>query len=106
MSSWGHLERNIERLLRAVEPELRLPDDRKEEILAELAEEGEVLSSKDPARRLRRRIVMRNRGKLAAAAVLVIGVLVGAVLLWTGSIQPKRAKSQRDRRRLSKKSVI
>ena len=97
MSSWGHLERNIERLLRAVEPELRLPDDRKEEILAELAEEGEVLSSKDPARRLRRRIVMRNRGKLAAAAVLVIGVLVGAVLLWTGSIQPKEQIATRQK---------
>jgi hypothetical protein len=97
MSSWGHLERNIERLLRAVEPELRLPDDRKEEILAKLAEEGEVLSSKDSARRLRRRIVMRNRGKLAAAAVLAIGVLVGSILLWTGSIQSKEQIATRQK---------
>ncbi len=89
MSNRDHFERNIERLLRAVEPELKLPDEKKEEILSGLAEESEILASRDLTRRLRRRIVMRNRGKLAAAAVLVIGVLVGAAWLWNSSIQEK-----------------
>jgi hypothetical protein len=40
---------------------------------------------------------MRNRGKLAAAAVLVIGVLVGAAWLWSSSIQEREQIATRQK---------
>jgi len=81
MGSRDHLERNIERLLRAVQPELELPGDKKEEILANLVTEAEVLSSKDSAASSRRPVILRRWPILAAVAVLMIGILAGAAWL-------------------------
>lgn len=89
MSNRDHLERNIERLLRAVRPELELPEDKKEEILANLAAEAAAISSKDSAGPSPKTVLLQHPVKLAAAAVLIIGICAGAIWLWTTSPKPK-----------------
>jgi len=80
MSNRDHLERNIERLLRALPPELELPEHKKAEILANLAAEAEALSSKNSTASSRL-IILRHPATLAAAAVLMIVIFAGAVWL-------------------------
>jgi len=81
MSNRDHLERNIERLLRAVQPELEMPEEKKEEILANLAAEAAALSSKESAAPSLTAVILRHPATLAAAAVLMIGILAGAAWL-------------------------
>jgi len=89
MSNRDHLERNIERLLRAVRPELELSEDKKEEILANLAAEAAAISSKDSAGPSPKTVILQHPVKLAAAAVLIIGICAGAIWLWTASPKPE-----------------
>jgi len=81
MSNRDHLERNIERLLRAVRPELELPEEKKEEILANLAAEAAAISSKDSTGSSWTTVVLRHPATIAAAVVLMIGILAGAAWL-------------------------
>ncbi|RKY06167.1 MAG: hypothetical protein DRP65_12120, partial [Planctomycetota bacterium] len=81
MGNRDYLERNIERLLRALPPELELPEDKKKEILANLAAEAAALSSKDSATSSPRPVILRHPATLAAAAVLMVGLLVGTIWL-------------------------
>jgi len=89
MSNREHLERNIERLLRAVRPELELPEEKKEEILANLAAEAAAISSKDSAGQSPKTVLPQHPAKLVAAAVLIIAIFLGAIWLWTSSPKPK-----------------
>ncbi len=73
-----YLERNIERLLMAVEPELKLGDEKKEQITAVLAQEGESMSAGGSLQTF----LLSRWTKLAAAAVLIIASLIGLMLLW------------------------
>ena len=98
MGNRDHLERNIERLLRAIRPELELPEDKKEEILANLTAEASVMSSKDSAGPSPKTVLLQHPAKLVAAAVLIIGICAGAIWLWTASPKPKEqlATKQKD----------
>ncbi len=89
MGNRDHLERNIERLLRAIRPELELPEDKKEEILANLAAEAAAISSKDSAGPSPKTVLLQHPAKLVAAAVLIIGICAGAIWLWTASPKPE-----------------
>ncbi len=81
MSNRDHLERNIERLLRAVRPELELPEEKKEEILANLAAEAAAISSKNSTGSSWTTVILRHPATIAAAVVLMIGILAGAAWL-------------------------
>ena len=89
MGNRDHLERNIERLLRAVRPELELPEDKKEEILANLTTEAAAISSKDSAGPSSKTVLLQHPAKLVAAAALIIGICAGAIWLLTASPKPK-----------------
>ncbi|MHC5062075.1 MAG: hypothetical protein ACYTFK_13500 [Planctomycetota bacterium] len=85
----NHLERNIERLLRAVRPELNLPEDKKEEILANLTAQAADISSKESAGPAPKTILLQKPAKLAAAAVLIVGICAGAIWLLTSPPKPQ-----------------
>jgi hypothetical protein len=89
MGNRDHLERNIERLLRAIRPELELPEDKKEEILANLAAEAAAISSKDSAGPSSKTALIQHPVKLAAAAALIIGICAGAIWLLTSAPRPQ-----------------
>ncbi|MHC4721693.1 MAG: hypothetical protein ACYS6I_03185, partial [Planctomycetota bacterium] len=80
---------NIERLLRAIRPELDLPEDKKEEILGNLTDEAAAISSKDSAGPSPKTVLLQHPAKLAAAAVLIIGICAGAIWLLTASPKPE-----------------
>jgi hypothetical protein len=89
MGNRDHLERNIERLLRAIRPELELPEDKKEEILANLAAEAADISFKDSAGPSPKTVLIQHPAKLAAAVILIIGICAGAIWLLTSSPKPQ-----------------
>jgi len=80
-----YLERNIERLLMAVEPELKLGDEKKDHITAVLAQEGESISAGGSVQTF----LLSRWTKLAVAAVLIIASLIGIILLGDYFTPPK-----------------
>lgn len=85
MDKRDYLEQNIERLLGSVQPEMKLPEDKKQEILTELARKSSTSYRSD----LWRTLAVPNWGKFAAAAVLIIVLLVGAALVWNNLTQQR-----------------
>jgi len=86
MRNQDYLEKNIDRLLGSIEPEKKLPRDKRRQILAEL-----IKQSQSPTQSTRK-FVMSNRWlKFAAAAVLVIAAVVGSLVFIT---EPARQKVQ------------
>jgi hypothetical protein len=86
MDKRDYLEQNIERLLGSVEPEMKLPEAKKREILTELARQDSTSYRSALWRTL---IVVPNWAKFAAAAVLIIVLLAAADLLWNNSTREK-----------------
>ena len=81
MSNRDYLERNMERLLRAVQPELELPEDKKQEILASLTAEAQTPSHKDSTDSSLT-VIFRHPATSAAAALLLMAILAGVAWLW------------------------
>jgi len=86
VSNRDHLERNMERLLRAVQPELELPEDKKQEILANLTAEAQTPSPKDSTDSSLT-IIFRHPATSAAAALLLMAILAGAAWLLRLSVK-------------------
>ncbi len=81
MASRDHLERNIERLLLAVEPQLELPQPTKDEIAAQLRDEAEALSTTPHSGPLSTATIGYRRMIAIACAFVFVATVITAVLL-------------------------
>ena len=81
MARRNHLERNIERLLLAVEPQLEMPRRKKDEIAIQLRDEAKALSTTSHSRPLSTLTSGYRRRIAIACAFMLLATVITAVVL-------------------------
>lgn len=81
MNKRDYLQENIEKLVGKTKPELTLPEEKKDKILSRLIEEADNLPSRTFVKALRGWGITRKIATFATAAVLIIAVFLGVVVL-------------------------